>query len=73
VDKVKLVSDKVKDFYNKYPFSGFDLNKKNIEFIDLAENIDKDLDNFYDDGHFTKKGARKISEIISNYLKNRLP
>jgi lysophospholipase L1-like esterase len=47
--------------------------ENNVEFIDLASNINQDLDNFYDDGHFNKKGARKVAEIITDYLKDKLP
>ncbi len=46
--------------------------KNNIECIDLAGIINKDTDNFYDDGHFNKKGAHKVGEALGLYLSNNL-
>ena len=39
-----------------------------VELIDLDKEIPKSLDYFYDDVHFTPKGAEKASEVISSYL-----
>lgn len=47
--------------------------KENIEFIDLAGSINKETDNFYDDCHFTKKGAREVADAMTEYLKNKIP
>jgi len=46
--------------------------KNNIECIDLAGIINKDTGNFYDDGHFNKTGAHKVSEVLGLYLRNNL-
>ncbi len=46
---------------------------RNIECIDLAKSIPRDTSNFYDDAHFTEKGARLVAEHIAEYLRGTAP
>lgn len=39
-----------------------------VEFIELSTPINKDMDNFYDDGHFNVKGSHAISAVVADYL-----
>lgn len=50
-----------------------ELSRKDaVELIDLEREIPKDLEHFYDDVHFTPRGAQRVAEIITSYLlKNR--
>lgn len=47
--------------------------ERNVEFIDLANEIPKDTTAFFDDCHFNEGGAKKVGEIVSNYLLQNLP
>lgn len=42
--------------------------KRNIECIDLAGEIPKNAGMFYDDVHFNEGGAKKVAEVLYNYL-----
>lgn len=42
--------------------------ERHVESIDLAPMLDKDTTVFYDDVHFNKNGAQKVSRILSNYV-----
>ncbi|MGH7601223.1 MAG: SGNH/GDSL hydrolase family protein [bacterium] len=44
-----------------------------VECIDLASRLPKNLQVFYDDCHFTEFGAELVAEIIVEYLKDRPP
>ena len=39
-----------------------------IECIDVASSIPHDADNFYDDVHFTEKGAQSVAKVVAEYL-----
>ncbi len=45
----------------------------NVELIDLEKEIPKTLDYFYDDVHFTPKGAQKVSEVVTSYWVSHPP
>ena len=47
--------------------------QNDVEYIDLANDINKDMDNFYDDGHFNRKGSHKVAAVVTDYLRTRLP
>lgn len=38
---------------------------RGIVLVDLEPKIDKDLDHFVDDVHYTPKGARRIAEEVA--------
>jgi len=40
-----------------------------VELIDLERQISKDLEHFFDDTHFTPRGAERAGEVISDYLR----
>ncbi len=40
-----------------------------IDYIDLAKYIPKSLELFYDDCHFTEKGAKAVAQVIADNLK----
>ncbi|MCH8062442.1 MAG: hypothetical protein IH861_08060 [Chloroflexi bacterium] len=39
-----------------------------VECIDVASSIPHDADNFYDDVHFTEKGAESVARVVAEYL-----
>lgn len=43
-------------------------DRSDVELIDLASRIPRDTSMFYDDVHFTEKGARRVAEVVSDYL-----
>ncbi len=47
--------------------------ERQIECIDLASILDKNTTVFYDDVHFNESGARKVAEILSQYMIDRSP
>lgn len=44
-----------------------------LDCIDLASQIPKSLDNFYDDVHFTERGSALVAEAIARHLLARPP
>ena len=47
--------------------------KHSVECIDLARHIPADTTMFYDDVHFTEKGAAKVGEVLTDYFVERPP
>jgi lysophospholipase L1-like esterase len=47
--------------------------ERRIECVDLASLLDKDTTVFYDDMHFNEAGARKVAELLAQYLVARPP
>jgi hypothetical protein len=41
---------------------------RNVECIDLAAKLPKDLTAFYDDEHFNDRGSEMVAEIVGDYL-----
>ena len=47
--------------------------RRNVELIDICQNIPKDTSAFYDDVHFNENGAKLIADrIYSNLIKNKI-
>ncbi len=46
---------------------------RGVECLDLAALLPKDRNVFYDDAHFTEKGARLVAERIAAYLRGTAP
>jgi lysophospholipase L1-like esterase len=44
-----------------------------VECYDLAARIPKNLDNFYDDVHFTERGSRLVAESLAGYFASLPP
>lgn len=44
-----------------------------LECVDVARYIPKTLDIFYDDVHFTEKGAALVAEVVAAHLKSHVP
>ena len=44
-----------------------------VECIDLAARVPKDPSIFYDDDHFTERGAAVVADVIVEYLRARSP
>ncbi len=42
--------------------------KRQVECIDLAALLPKDMTTFYDDEHFNETGAARVAEILAEYL-----
>jgi lysophospholipase L1-like esterase len=59
------------DMYNKTLLNI--CKKREIECIDLASLLPKDKTVFYDDMHFNESGAKKVADIVSQYLLNHPP
>lgn len=43
---------------------------RNVEYLDLAERLNQDRSNFYDDVHFNTQGARNAASVIAEYFIN---
>ena len=48
-------------------------HQRNLECIDLSSMLEKDTSVFYDDVHFNESGARKVSNVVSQYMMNHDP
>lgn len=46
---------------------------RGINYIDLAKKVPRTTENFYDDVHFTEKGARLVAKIVSEYFLKQQP
>ncbi|MGD8279743.1 MAG: hypothetical protein PVF69_01160, partial [Gemmatimonadota bacterium] len=46
---------------------------REVECYDLAARIPKNLDNFYDDVHFTERGSRLVAESLARYFRSLPP
>jgi lysophospholipase L1-like esterase len=44
-----------------------------IECIDVAVEMNGETDYFFDDVHFNELGARRVGEIVTQYLSSHLP
>jgi lysophospholipase L1-like esterase len=44
-----------------------------VECVDLASQLPRNTDTFYDDVHFNEKGSRSVAEILSQYLLESSP
>ena len=60
---------KLTKLYNNYLLS---IKRKNIYIFDLEPKIEKNLLYFRDDYHFTKLGAKTISNVLSEFLKEKI-
>ena len=60
---------KLTKLYNNYLLS---IKRKNIYIFDLEPKIEKNLLYFRDDYHFTKLGAKMISNELSEFLKKNI-
>ena len=47
--------------------------EQDVECLDLAPLIPKDLGSFYDDCHFNEPGARQVADAVAEYLLARSP
>lgn len=47
--------------------------KRNIDCIDAATNVERTGTMFFDDVHFTERGCRRMAEVLSRYLGERPP
>ncbi len=45
--------------------------ERHIECLDLASILKKNTSVFYDDAHFNNSGARKVADVLSEYIKNQ--
>ena len=39
-----------------------------LECFDLAPNLEKNLENFYDDAHLTTQGSRRVGRMVADFL-----
>jgi len=44
--------------------------RRNVELIDICQNIPKDTSAFYDDVHFNENGARILANLLFSQIKN---
>ncbi len=45
----------------------------NLECLDLAPSVPKDVSSFYDDVHFNEGGALAVADLIVDYLMSTAP
>lgn len=42
--------------------------ESDLQCFDLEANVEKNLDNFYDDAHLTASGSRRVGDLVANFL-----
>ncbi|KAA3598333.1 MAG: hypothetical protein DWQ06_11445 [Calditrichaeota bacterium] len=47
--------------------------ERDVECIDVANEIPKDTTAFFDDCHFNEGGGKKVGKVVTNYLLQNLP
>jgi hypothetical protein len=43
-------------------------DERQVECVDLATALPKDMTVFYDDVHFNESGAKEVSRVLTDYL-----
>lgn len=46
---------------------------RGIECIDLASQVPRTAEMFYDDAHYTEKGAQRVARVVNEYFAKRKP